>query len=535
MGRIGAVGQVLEPEPSGPVERIKQGCWRWNSWREKDHSDAHPDLSGADLQECDLRECNLQAVNLRDANLFNTDLSEANLQDADLSRVNLQDANLYRVDLREANLFEANLSGANLSDVNLRGANLRGANLRGVNLRGVNLRDVDLSGIDLSGFDVSGLNLRRTNLRGANLRGVNLRGFDLYGIDLRDANLRGADLHGAYLSGADLSGAYLRDADLGDAYLSKTQFLRTNCAEVVFTGACLEDWNINSSTNFEGTICEYVYLKANQQERRPRRGTFKPGEFAALFQQAMDTVDLIFKDGIDWQAFFLSFQDLRDQYDDQYLAIQAIEKKRGGAFVVRVEVSEGADKSAIESSAKQLYDAQLKTLEEQYEKHLRLQGAHLEEIQSILKDERRERTRLSKVVERLADGQTVPKYDMRGTQFAGGFADTVQGSQSGGTINNHGPNTEDITRLITTLRDQAQTFPTDQKDEALDTLEALQDELAKPDPDQPRIGRRLKKLVTLGAAIARPTSDFTNKIIELTEKLGIPIEQVQLPPSSSDL
>ena len=29
-----------------------------------------------------------------------------------------------------------------------------------------------------------------------------------------------------------------------------------------------------------------------------------------------------------------------------------------------------------------------------------------------------------------------PKYDMRGAQFAGGFAETVEGNQIGGTINN---------------------------------------------------------------------------------------------------
>ena len=30
----------------------------------------------------------------------------------------------------------------------------------------------------------------------------------------------------------------------------------------------------------------------------------------------------------------------------------------------------------------------------------------------------------------------IPKYDLRGAQFAGGFAETVQGDQIGGTINN---------------------------------------------------------------------------------------------------
>ncbi len=40
-------------------------------------------------------------------------------------------------------------------------------------------------------------------------------------------------------------------------------------------------------------------------DRRPHAPNkiFAPGEFAQLFQKALETVDLIFSDGIDWQAF----------------------------------------------------------------------------------------------------------------------------------------------------------------------------------------------------------------------------------------
>lgn len=132
------------------------------------------------------------------------------------------------------------------------------------------------------------------------------------------------------------------------------------------------------------------------------------------------------------------------------------------------------------------------------------------------------------------------KFDLRGAQIAGGVAETVQGKQIGGTINNYGPNTEDITRLLTALRDQAQTFPTDQKDDANDVLDDLERDLKEEQPDQNRIGRRLKKLVALGAAIGTiasgaaavsgDVSTFTGNVIELTEQLGIPVEQVQLSP-----
>lgn len=32
-----------------------------------------------------------------------------------------------------------------------------------------------------------------------------------------------------------------------------------------------------------------------------------------------------------------------------------------------------------------------------------------------------------------------PKYDLKGAQFAGGFAETVQGNQNGGDIHNYAP------------------------------------------------------------------------------------------------
>jgi hypothetical protein len=129
------------------------------------------------------------------------------------------------------------------------------------------------------------------------------------------------------------------------------------------------------------------------------------------------------------------------------------------------------------------------------------------------------------------------KYDMRGAQFAGGFAETVQGDQIGGIINNYGANLDEITRLLTALREQAQTFPAEHRDEALDLIEDLEADLQKPEPDPNRIGRRLKRLAAVATTVGTLTAgavtfsgninEFAGNVIELTETLGIPIEQVQ--------
>ncbi|WP_250565524.1 pentapeptide repeat-containing protein [Adonisia turfae] len=385
----------------------------------------------------DPRDAWIRSVAVAVAAIGGTSFRGATLIDVDFSRAYLKSTDFRRALLRHTRWRDVNkldcvrpgetyLSYASVRDLVLTGAGQGQSyrelsNLVGLNLHGFNLVEADFSGCNLEGADLSW-----ANLKGVNLSDVNLNEVNLIGIDLSCANLSGLDF-----SRFDLSCASLREANL-----SRTQMLGTKFKETILTGACLENWNINSDTNFESVICDYVYLKADQQERRPREGNFNPGEFASLFQKAVDTVDLIFKDGIDWQAFFQSFQDLRSRYADQDLSIQAIEKKRDGAFVVRVEVPPEVDKTVIESQAKELYASEVKALEAQYEERLRLQGQHLEDARQTIEVERRDKATLMAVMSTMASTQQGPKYDLRGSRFAGGFAETVQGHQVGGTVNN---------------------------------------------------------------------------------------------------
>ncbi len=118
----------------------------------------------------------------------------------------------------------------------------------------------------------------------------------------------------------------------------------------------------------DNIICDFIYLKQGQQERRPSnpKRKFEPGEFAKLVSKSIETVDLIFNDGIDWKAFLTSFQNIQDEYGDENFGIQAIEKKAGDTFLIRVEVPSKADKSEIESKVKQSYKTNLQVLEAQY-------------------------------------------------------------------------------------------------------------------------------------------------------------------------
>ncbi|ASC70547.1 hypothetical protein XM38_014870 [Halomicronema hongdechloris C2206] len=138
------------------------------------------------------------------------------------------------------------------------------------------------------------------------------------------------------------------------------------------------------------------------------------------------------------------------------------------------------------------------------------------------------------------------KYDLQSAEISGAIAKNVHGDQVGSTINNYGANLNEINRLLTTLRKQAQTFFAEHKDEALDLMDDLEAGLQKSEPDPERIGRRLKRLVAVATAVGTITAgavtfsedlnELTANVIKLTETLNIPVEQIRsnrMPPTAS--
>ncbi|MGK7899303.1 MAG: pentapeptide repeat-containing protein [Xenococcus sp. (in: cyanobacteria)] len=236
----------------------------------------------------------------------------------------------------------------------------------------IDLSEAGLSGAHLIGADLSGAYLIGAHLIGADLSEAGLSGAHFIGADLSGAHLSGADLSCADLSGAHLSGADFSCADLSGADLKKVQALVTNFSTANLTGTCIEDWNINSKTNLKGLICNYIYLKKYQQERRPSdpNRNFEPEEFAKLVQESEKTVDLIFQKGVDWRAFAYSIQNTQVSNEDTPLVIQSIENRGDGVVLIKVNVPQNADKGKIEGDFWQGYEFAKKTLKEQYEARL---------------------------------------------------------------------------------------------------------------------------------------------------------------------
>ena len=404
----------------------------------------------------------------------------ANEEQLSLLRQGVEAWNQWRIRNR---YVQIDLFSANLCDADLRGAKIINADLRGANLSSSDISSSNLCGADLSGAKLIDADLRSANLRGANLSSsklidADLRSADLSSADLRGANLRGANLSSSKLIDTDLRGTDLRSADLRGANLRLSQAVSTKFINADLTGVCILDWHINRETNFEGVECNFIYrgFEIKQEkflDRLPINPVqeFSPGEFEEWIRisaEAQTTIDLTFADGVDWQSFFQSLQEVRQEYPEADVSLQAIEKK-GSAFVIRLESSPDANKSAIESLTTELYET--KSL--------------LREAQGELKAF----YRMSDVLEKLADKPMSPNefhfHDKVGS-VAGtneGEMKTIQHNYPGEIRQTPAESAKEIQDLLLQLQ---QSNPAD--------IEALVEQRVKNDPTlRDRIRNALKE------------------------------------------
>ncbi|MGD1929906.1 MAG: pentapeptide repeat-containing protein [Leptolyngbyaceae cyanobacterium] len=420
------------------MDLLKQGREVWNDWRRNNLGKkialeganlVNADLMGFDLREADLRQADFHGAFLNSAEFSRANLSKANFEEAELFCANFDGADLSNAYFSYAKLNEASFSKAKLcnayfndaymSDVNFTEANLRAADLRRTDSSNSNFSDADLCNALMCFADFCAASFSRANLSGADLGGSDLRSADFSNAALMDtyfckANLERANLNNANLKNADLGRAILRETDLSGSNL---------------TGACISNWYIEESTILNDVNCDYIFRTFDNRlmefsGRLPvdPENIFATGEFTNRFQiiaSALETIDLTFTKGIDWQAFFESFQELKSDLPEEDISIQGMERK-DDAFIIRIEAAFEADKAVIETKVKQLYLAKLKAIEARYRErfqlqgaHLKQQGAHLKDIRSLLQHERRENTRLNKAVEILALRQQSLNEDAR--------------------------------------------------------------------------------------------------------------------------
>ncbi len=459
------------------IDLLKQGVDSWNFWRSK-NLDIEVDISQLRFSE-DFSGINFSGVNLSGSDLSELDFSRANFNGANLSGANLSEAQLIDTDFGEADLSKANLSEAYLTDANLSGANLLGANLKqahlgnanfsDADLRGANLSEAYLLGTDLGEADLSKANLKsaeviEANLSGANLSEANLNGANLSGTDLSRANLRkadlgyngydfegintnviesnlsGADLHGANLTGANISGSEFYGANLIRANLLNIQAANAKFAFAKFTGVCIEGWQYNEDTNFNGVICEFVYSDSNRRKPYPVGRRFTPGEFTKVFQKTFETIDIVICDAIDLEAFVYSFKAIQAEYEDAKIDIQSTEEKGKDIHVVKVSMSPDIDREGIHAEFMKVHELIREALEEKYRTEIRVKETQIVQYEQETQNLRENINNLHNILQQQTEVQKLmaetPKYDLRGSKFGGGFAGD-RGTQIGGILNDY--------------------------------------------------------------------------------------------------
>jgi uncharacterized protein YjbI with pentapeptide repeats len=271
---------------------------------------------------------------------YDLDLTGVNFSKARLANTDLRARTLYRTCFQEATGLERArvdrqyldleipkvqklLTQACSADRNFRGLNLQGAYLQGADMREFDLTDANLTGADLKRADLRDSLLVRTQLAGADFQGVDLRKNVLIDANLTQADFRDADLRGSILVRAQIARADFTGADL--------------------TGICIEDWSVSNQTRFTNVHCDYIYRKYQDEQpsdRYPVDRNFEAGEFASLYQEPEDVVELIFKGTFDFNALSLAFYKLQTKAPELELELKGIEQ-REQLWVVKVRSSRG--------------------------------------------------------------------------------------------------------------------------------------------------------------------------------------------------
>lgn len=128
------------------------------------------------------------------------------------------------------------------------------------------------------------------------------------------------------------------------------------------------------------------------------------------------------------------------------------------------------------------------------------------------------------------------KNDFRNANIAN-VANKVEGNArqvaSNFSQTNINQNIDEITKLISSLRQMAQEFPQSQREEAMVCLDDLEEDINNPEKQKPeRIKFRLNRLLVIAGIVITVVvngADFANNVLELSEKLKIPLDTNVVP------
>lgn len=355
-------------------------------------------------------------------------------------------------------------------------------------------------------------------------------------LNLEDLHLEGVRLDGRGLVGANLNNANLQSANLELAILQNTQALGTDFSNAVLTGACIQNWSINVNTLFTNVRCDYIHLDLEHyyESRRPASGIFQPGDFEKLVNHFTNTLDFLFRNGIEPQAFDAALRNLLTEYEDAGLSLHSLVDVGDGDRLVKLNVANPtADHALMHAQFTHDYEAMQKQLEAAREEKQALQQ-NLAHAEGQLTVYREQSVFLQGFVYHQTNQFSRPSFNAPNSQFTGDlmpdndnkiqFGD-VQGDVSGvagGDISGvagkdiTGAAGGDISGTLTLTIGQLEASKTPEALKLADLLKQLKAAIEKPDAglDKKDQEKALKHL----DAIAKLGNDPKNH--DLLEKAG---------------
>lgn len=251
--------------------------------------------------------------------------------------------------------------GTSFYDLDLSYVNFRGSNLANTDLRARKLYRTCFQGV--TGLERARVDSRYLDLENPKVQKLLTEGRsedrDFSGLNLRGAYLQNAELRRFNFTDTDLTGADMQNADLRGSLLVRAQVIGVDFTNADLTGCCIQDWSINSQTCFTDVRCEYIYRKLDEHgepiERFPANRNFELREFESLYQEVENVVELIFKEGENWQAALFSLRKLQLEDEELGLELKSIEK-RGDLWVLKVTHNNAVSKQEVENRLNASFD-----------------------------------------------------------------------------------------------------------------------------------------------------------------------------------
>ncbi|MGP1386496.1 MAG: pentapeptide repeat-containing protein [Thainema sp.] len=393
-----------------------------------------------------------------------------------------------------------------------------------------NLTEADFAKAVLNGTNFYRANLVRTCFRGAvNLTYARpgdsiLKTWDVLDLLIngraQGRDFTGANLHGAYLACANLTEANLTHADLSEATLENAELVKANLKEAAaigtnftkahLTGACLEAWNIDSSTILKDVDCQFVFLLEQpnafgHRERRPHDANkiFYKGEFEQFFKEVLDEVQILIKNGIQPEAFRSAMQRLMEEHNITTEDITAYQRK-GNDVQVSFKVPPGTDKGAVE-----------RTWDEGYQAGLAAAAEHLKLEQKRADDNKEFALETIRNIGHLTFNVTAMNQSNNPNITTGDSSFVNTGSMDGNTVN-LGTISGNVTTAINQLPDQ----PSSDQPSLKDLLTELQAAIeAEPELSTDDKAEALEQVKTLAEAGQKPEDGRLQKAAKTAMKI----------------